>query len=445
MKSLLKWFAVLLLIPLLWLALVATHWLPRPRAGDLAAIELLRQASASVNGERNAFAALQSFAHDVPEDQWEAIAEADIAAFEQRQVNEDAGKDPASAAGRYPEYPKLPGDHPALCNVWVSDCVARVRANLEESRGFVEQSRARLERGEKLAQYDHYRYRFTPRFDSPLMPLSGYFQALLTQVALQHVDGDSQAAFATLCRSGATWRRLRAHNDALLLDMLATAILSGSARLYAEMLVEMPVEFAPPCPEVFAPLADSELDQCPVMRNEYLAFENTLAQMSDADLMAAYTGGSSVGGILGRRLFNSEHGLQVMARHIGAFCGSAHQARIAARSAAPLPPAPICTTLDWAFDPLGCDLAQIGLANYDEYYRRGLDLDGRLRLLNAAIALRGLDPAAAEQAFATRVPAQKSATHEMSIDSAAGVLRMRPLNTQRGEFWEMPYAQPASR
>lgn len=60
------------------------------------------------------------------------------------------------------------------------------------------------------------------------------------------------------------------------MDMLGVAQMSNAARLYAEMLAEQPAGFVAPCPETFAPLSDVEINQCAVIRQEFLFLKNTL-------------------------------------------------------------------------------------------------------------------------------------------------------------------------
>lgn len=445
MKRVLKWMGWTSLLPLLWLALVATHWLPSPRPGDAQLLSVLQADPGTATGERNAFAILHSFAHEIPESDWDKVMEADRATFVGGASGAAAAGAPTSAQDAYPMYPSVPNEHPALCSPWVSDCLARVRANLGEAREWVEKSRARLERGEKLPDYDHYHYLYPPRFDSPVAQLGGgYFPALFTQIALRYLDGDRDAAFAQLCRHTAGWRRLRAHADSLIIDMVGVAQMSGAAQLYAQMLVEQPADYAPPCAEAFAPLTDAELNQCAVYRFEYLSLQRSIEELGAADMLAMSGYGGHLHGLFAQ-MFNPQHAQRLYARAAGRYCLPEQQQRVHARTAQLPAAAEVCSRSEWLFDPMGCAVVSAGLPDYDIYYQRVLDLDGRLRLLVSVLALRGLSGSAAEAAFERRSPALRSPAHPMSIDSKAGVLRMVPVNQSKGAYWEMSYAAPKAR
>ncbi len=432
----LKWFGGLLLLILLWMGLVASGWLPRPTAEDLALQAALARAPANLDGKRNAFAGFQAFGHEVPESEWEAVAAADVAAFEQAPPGSSFV---TTAEGKYPAHPEVPGKDPSLCSPWDPECLSKVRQHQVEAREWVRKLQARLAQGEAMLAYDHYRYGFKPRADSPLGPFGGYFPILLSSIALQHIDGDSAAAFSALCRHTAGWRQLRSHSDLLIMDMLGIALMTGATRLYAEMLAEMPIEFAAPCPKVFAPLADAELDQCAVYQFEVRAMGNTIDALGQGDLVWF---GEPVPPLLklGTGLINKRHAKALFARNLGRYCTDEQYSRIRARSSTPLPETGKCGALDWPLDPVGCYVAK-ALYSVEPYWQRLLDLDARLKLLNAAILVRGLSAEAAQAAFDARPEAMRSAEHPMSIDTDAGIVRMVPLEKTRGNPWDLPYAR----
>lgn len=437
----LKWLGMILLLPALWLGLVLTEWLPRPAAGDAAVIARLKAPTPGIDGKRNAFAGLQSFGFEVPESEWEAVAAADVALAD---VAHDKPSEAfqSTAAGKYPAYPEIPNTGPGLCNIWDPECLPKIRANLSAARGFVEKAATRLEQGEKLLGYDHYRYGFKPRFYAPIPQISGYFPPLLTSVALMHIDGDSVGAFDRLCRHTAGWRRLRAHTDFLIMDMLGVAMVTGSSRLYAEMLVEMPADFPAPCPEVFAPLADAELNQCAVNQLEFRSLENSIEAQSSQFVWSVLTDAKAAAPSTFAPLVNSQHTKMLFARSVARFCTDEHRERIRLRSAAALPATQHCGVTAWAFDPLGCSIGE-RFINYDPYYFRVLDLDARLKLLSTVISLHGLAPDAAKAAFDTRPASLRSPEQEMTIDPVNGTLRMIQLDKSRGNPWVLPYARNA--
>ncbi len=439
-----KWMkAVLAVLALLvlWLGVVASGWLPRPTAEELAAIEALRPEPANVSGTRNAMELLYSFDYDVPESAWAAVAAEDIARFERTPpASADAPPFQMLAGIQWPAYPKTPNEHPALCSPWVSECLSRVRANLDAARGFVTQGERRLARGEKLADYDHFRSVVVPRMDSPIpLQIAGYVPLLHTAIALDHVEGSHARAFERLCRSTASWRRLRSHTDILIVDMVGVAQIAGASRLYAEMLAELPADFEPPCPEVFAPLADTELAQCAVYRHEHQLFARTLADTPSVELRNYFGGPMGLSALLPDLLWNRERSVRMIAVATGAYCGAAHHERIASRSPEPLAPARGCSAVDTIFDPIGCRMFGDFLPAYDDYYKRVLDLDGRLRLLGTVLWLRARGDQDPQAAFAARPPGLDSPGHGFTLDAAAGTVRMRPYDQKRGEYWEFPF------
>lgn len=435
MKS--RWkqiLAVLLGLPLLWTALVASQLLPRLRSEDVAAVAMLSQ-PAPIQGERNAFALLQSFDRDVPESDWERVAAEQMAKVQGSQLLDGYA---VQAGTEYPAYPDMPTELKDVCSAWGGQCLTQVRAQTDAVRAYVAQSAARLARGERLLDYDHYRYGGTLRVDSPIMPVAGYFNQLQMAIALRHVDGDSAGALEQLCRHVSGWRQLRARTDMLILDMLSIALISGGMDLYMDILAEMPADYAPPCAQAFAPLANSELQMCPILHAEFQSYRES-ARVLGTKVVLSVAGESSPLGWFGTLFDNPAHRDAVVARPLARFCSDAHQARVQARLATPILQAAGCNMEEWVFDPAGCKLSEL-MVDYDPYYHRQLDLDGRLRLLNLALRLRGLDAVAAQQAFDQRDADLRSAAHEMSIDTAAQVVRMRPLDRFRGEAWELSYA-----
>lgn len=438
----LKWLGIMLLLPAIWLALVATHWLPRPEPGDAAVMALLKAPSANVDGKHNVFAGLQNFGYEVPESEWEAVAAADVAAFHQLPPGRAYDTFRSTAEGKYPAYPEIANSGPGLCNIWDPECLPEIRANLDAARSWVAKSASRLAHGEKLLAYDYYRYGFTPRVDSPIAPVGGYFPPLLTSVALLHIDGDSVGAFDRLCRHAAGWRQFRAHTDLMIMDMLGIALVTGASRLYAEMLAEMPADFVAPCPQVFAPLLDAELDQCAISRFEFRSMENSLDTLPPEHVWSTVTGGSRTLTHLFAGLVNNDHAKMLFARAAARFCTDEHQARIRMRSAAALPVQPVCGMTAKIFDPLGCWISGASI-DYDPYYFRVLDFDARLKLMSTLISLHGLDPAAAKAAFDARPDSLRSPEHEMSIDTRTGTVQMVPLDKHRGDRWSLPYVRAA--
>ena len=442
MRSLIRWLLALMVLIALWLALVLSEWLPRPTAEEQAALAALAVEPESAKGERDGFAATWFMGYDVPEDQLSGLLEADLAAYNKLLTDTGSVVDfRTTAEGRFAALPYPNGQDPALCELWNDDCVQRVRSAPEATRQRLKDFAQRLDRSRWLARYDHFHYAFAPRFDSPIGALNGLSNLQLSEATLQYVDGDVDQAFATLCSDTASWRRFRSRSDILVNDMIGIAYISLAAQLYGQMLAEQPADFAAPCPEVFAPLADAELDQCASMRFEFLSARNSL----DIGIGLMLADGAVAKFV--RTLANSQHMLRRFATLTGAYCQAEQHARDVARD--PTPPAVVtaCTWSGWAFDPVGCALVEDATPDYHGYHLRVFDLDARLRLLNAAIWLRkpvndgGVQTLLGDPGFAARPKAADSPLHDFTWDAQRGVLRMRNLQAGRGEFWEVPVAK----
>jgi hypothetical protein len=142
-------------------------------------------------------------------------------------------------------------------------------------------------------------------------------------------------------------------------------------------------------------------------------------------------------------LANREHVSNLLALELGKYCQDGHRERIAARSREPLDVHMQCGAMDWAFDPVGCRYLGNLIPNYEPYYWRVLDLDGRMRMFQAALWWRAqLKAAGRAPDFAARPAHLSSREHEMQIDPEAGELRLRAIDKARGEFWTLRIHKP---
>jgi len=432
MRRLLRWVMSAVLVFGLWVALVLSEWLPRPTAQDMAALAALEPVPANVSGERDGSAAMWLMSYAVPEDQLAAVMAADVEAYNAALQIGGLGNFQSSAKGRFADIATPNGKDPALCEAWADSCLARVQKAPEVTRKVIADFAPRLERSRWLAHYDHFPYGFEPRYDSPIGSTGSVINLALADAALKFVDGNRAAAFASLCADTASWRQVRSHTDMLIYDMIGVAQMANATKLYAEMLLESPPEMAPPCPEVFAPLTDEEANQCAVMRNEFLSTKYSFESNS------VFPGPASTENSILRPLVNDANVIRHAARSMAPYCQEIHRQRIAQRDPVIPPVATDCTAVDKFFDPLGCSLIGATGPDYSDYYWRILDLDARMRLLANAVAMRGMTPELAAAAFSKRPPERDSARHAFEWDGARQVLRMRNLEDNRGEFWELP-------
>lgn len=420
---------------LAWLGIVLSDRMPRASAEEQAALATLQQAPRAADSERNGFAALWLLKYDVPAEQLQGVLAADIAAYDKLlKESGSVGSFETTAKGKFDEFPVPAGGEKALCEVWKGDCLERVADAPSATRERLAAAARPLERIRALATYDYFNYAFQPRLDSPLPSLGGVINLQLTDVAMKFFDGELDQAFATLCADTRTWRHLRAHTDMLVADMVGIAYLSNSAQLYAQMLARVPASFDAPCPESFAPLSDSEFDQCPRMHTEFRSSRNSLES-------AAWMVSDQAAPWMLDALVNNQHLIRRSALAIAPYCQDAQRARIARRDPTPIIAVPQCAIDGWVFDPVGCVMSRHLNLDYDLFYRRALDLDARLRLVATALSLRTAANDAAS-AFAARGSALDSPAHHFEHLASENKLRMRNLDSARGEYWEIPLAPP---
>lgn len=166
---------------LVWLALVLSEWLPRPTAAERDALTALAVEPESLKGERDGFAAIWLMGFDVPEDQLAQVLQADIAAYEKMLAQTGSVSEfQTSAQGKFATVAFPSGKDPALCELWKEDCLDRVRRAPDVARKRLAEFSTRLTRSRWLANYDHFHYAFTPRFESPIASLGGLTNLQLT-------------------------------------------------------------------------------------------------------------------------------------------------------------------------------------------------------------------------------------------------------------------------
>lgn len=433
---------LLVTIGVLWLLLIATHWLPRPTAEEQQAIALLNSDAARVDGNANAFAALYLLNREVPESDWDAVAATDLALLDQSAPPADQ---PAMTAEQFPLFAALSVERELLCTPKSRQCLQRVRAHPDEARAAVAQGRDLLDRAQRLSRYDHYRSPIPAHYNSPsMLGLGDYSTLALTEAALLHVEGDSAAAHRKLCTFASTWRRLRSNANTLIVTMLGTNYANDAIALRAELLAEWPLTQPAPCPEVFAPLSKSESSLCAAMANEFHLFTSGMRETGAQPWSLEDDANPPPGADPRSRLFNVDHAIRLSAPFYASFCQPQHGERVATHSVAPAAKAPSCSVSAWALNPIGCILVPIGAPAYVSYYQRVLDLDAHLRLAQTAQWLReqaAADPAAA---FASRPAEFDSPAHGFTIDTTTESLRMTSLQGGPNARWEVPYASRAS-
>lgn len=427
-----KWpLLSMLALATLWFGLVLSHWLPRPTAQEQAALAVLQQAKSQSLGERNAYAQLWLFDYDIPDDQIDAVMATDLAAIEQYPAGQIM--DPpfqSSAEGRFPSLPLIDAGE-LSCARDGAACLATVSKDLVFAKAFVAEHQRRLEKEAALASYDHVKVLLAPRLD---VQVSGYRPStavVLAAAAVDHLEGRSERAVSRLCGYADTWRRLRANVDSLVLDVTGQAAISNSAGMLAEILAQRPDLDDAGCWGIFTPLSDDELNQCSTMAGEYRLFSGPALLAVPAD--------ASWSDRLQPHMVNQRHMRGLFALPLGYYCQDEHAQRVAARTHIPAPPETNCSPIGKVFSPIACVLGAISSPSYEPYYRRLLDVDARLRLLNAARWMRAQSGEQMPSELMLSLPERyRSDVHPISFDVESGELVVRQLERRPNLSWRIP-------
>ena len=298
------------------LAFAAWWGLPRlpPSEAQREAMALMRE-QPKLTG-RNAWAAVWFLNKAVPEEQMQALADADVADWQamlQRDVSAQTLTDwrPPSDARFLPEV-AWDDPRPPLCDsasvanranavgqsghedqaqsahaVGQVDCLAAVRAQPARYAQWLNQRKQVLARIEALDAYGHYRFPEAAQAEQPVsMPWPHLVGAHLRQAAMQQLQGDSAAASDTICRQVQRMRKLYTDSGDLILHMLLAAELRNGAQLlsaiWAEGVGQAKGQSAASAPDsclgALTALTPAEGTMCEDMRGEYMRFSQVLQQ-----------------------------------------------------------------------------------------------------------------------------------------------------------------------
>ncbi len=427
-----KWFLLsIVALAALWFGLVLSHWLPRPTAQEQAALAALKQAKSQSLGEHNAYAYLWLFDYDIPDDQIDAVMATDLAAIEQYPA--DQVMDPpfrSSADGRYPALPPIDAGE-LSCARDAPACLATVSNDLAFAKTFVAEHQRRLQKEASLAGYDHIKTLTQPRLEVQVSSYRPSTAVVLAAAAVEHLEGRSELAVARLCGYAGTWRRLRANADSLVLDVTGQAAISSSAGMLAQILAQRPDLDDTLCLSSFAPLSDDELNQCSTMAGEFRLFNGPALLAVPAD--------ASWPDRIQPHMLNQRHMRGLFALPLGYYCQDEHAQRVAARTHIPAPPKTGCSLIGKVFSPYACILGAIASPSYESYYRRLLDVDARLRLLNAARWVRAQGTNQTPTKLMLSLPERyRSDIHPISFDADSGELVVSQLVRRPEADWRIP-------
>lgn len=378
-----KWFGLLAfgLAVLLVALYTASRLMPVPRE-DAEALTLI-EASRPMEG-RNGYAALWSLRHDVPVAEAERLLVLEVERFRSRPMLPGAGAEPSHAAA-LDAYPRIdPGaDDDVLCSGRETRCLRHVRARMDALAPAVAIRQTLAARVAALDHHDYFRSPFPARPDTPLPAYNPLFQTQ-TLHAYAFARGDREEGLRGVCRNASIARKLVASGDMLVGGVVGTALMDTSARLFVDMLAELPADH--PLPDECATAFDADgamvTGICPTMIGEGRYLTEGFRALN-------------VGEERWHRRFMTDLFLdqgKTMAR--GArrhawFCGPRADALL--RADAPLGKhAPLSG--GWTFsclaNAIGCILDNIAAPSLAGYAERFQDAEARLRAVSAWRALR---------------------------------------------------------
>lgn len=437
MRRVMRWMGGLMLVVVVGLVGVfALSRLSTPDAVQREALALIESSAASLAGD-NAFDLLWLLPYDVPAAERAAVVDADVARMQRELAGPRVDGEPnvsgeSTAEGRYRRMAD-DADDLEYCDMRAVDCLDTVREQRAAYAKQLARDGALLARVRELSAYGHIRNRFPP---SMFAPFPGFHRVNIsaTRSALDFAEGNIEAALNGVCRDVTTWRRLGANSDNLIQVMIAAALVEGNARLFADMMAELPLDHPLPqvCVAAFDPAAIAP-DICPALTGE--------ARWSFS-VMREYSGAKD---FLAPLVFDALRTRAMAAPAYAHFCTDTVRRQL--REDLPLDPAPGMGSpwrLECAGNLLGCQLVGIAIPAFAGYPVRVQDMQAMIRTVDALIWLRGraedaaLQPETVATALAMRQTGGRDIHHDAETAELVIKLRGHGGNTE----WRVPL--PAS-
>ncbi len=381
MRRVMQWMGGLVsLLLVVVIGLFTVSRLMEPSDAQRAALALLEADDPKPVG-RNAFGALWLIEYDVPPEEIEAVVAADMENY--RKALTDAASsqvlsNQASVAeGRFSRHRGEPSDLRS-CGTNDASCLAKVRERRDEYARQIARDRVLVERIRGLAAFGHYRNLLDSHIFPPLPPFQRLF-ASHTASALDFIEGRTDDALKTVCTDVETWRRIGANGDNLIFAMIGGAMVDTGARLFADMLAELPLDhpLPPICASAFDP-AHVAPDLCSAMRGEERIARSHMDRFGDE----AYP-------FLRTLLLDVEATRAIMAPVYAQAC--AEEARRALIDDTPIA-YPAVSLSPWqlrcASNYLGCSVMLIAAPLYTPYLHRAQDEQAMIRLVDTLLHLR---------------------------------------------------------
>lgn len=408
-----------------------------PTAAQQSAWALLHKDLKPAQG-RNAAPALWFADFAVPADQLDvAYAKEHARAQTWLDTHGVISSDPKSLPGPQPPFPALPrlstDDRAVLCQVKDADCLGKVRAHADDVRALLDKYRERLENDKALSGYD---YAWSEMPANPLvMPSSVMASQGLWQsdIALRFADGERAQALQEACTQVATMRRLHAHSNMLIDQLLLAVRLRAAVRLFAGLLGDLAIDEPLPavCAAAFAPATTQDVDLCAAMQSEFAFTEAMSAQDGE-------------GRWYERVLWSRKDSLRLMSINPARFCEATWTRRLLADEAVDSTVAfPPVDLFDWISNASGVVLSRIATPAWSGYAEREQDTAAYQRMGALLIWLR--DTSSSEGSVMQRV-ARRPAwmvfgadRHlRMSADGRSLQLDLRQSHDQAEPAWPLP-------
>lgn len=334
----------------------------------------------------NAFQTLWQLAYAIPAAERDAVFAEDVRRWRVTAADPAAVPEPESVATRRYPASLSEADRARLCTSG-RECLAQVQADPAAYADVVARHRDWFDRLESLSAYAGLRDPFGYPAAMPLLPALQYGGQLRTRYAVDFVLGRRDAAFDGTCRAIATWRRLGANSDTLILRLVAAANVRASyADLFLSMLAQVPRDFVlpPSCDAAFAPTTAAEFSLCDAARGEF-------AYARSRVLPSARRHAGGVLDALGEALtYDGRMAVAEQAMRFIAFCASETTAKIRADEAFVVDSgmAVPLARLECVSDMAGCILGEIGRTGDNDYAAQIEDTNARIRLIAELLRLR---------------------------------------------------------
>ncbi len=248
------------------------------------------------------------------------------------------------------------------------DCVALVTANLPAMQQRRRDAAPMIALQKTLYSYDNWAMSDSDDLLKTQFP-AFQFNELLTAIATQAASGGTVAATSELCEFSQFSRSLTRTNSLLLL-MVGDAYLTRSMSMMTELQNLYAVKPDTECMQAFAPLSEIDSQFCEVIKGEFM-FNRQVIQDLESGHGANYPrNGAGKGSWLSRLGFNAKHSQALIADSLMRYCPQLQQQKAAQQ----------CSWTENVLNPIGCELFQIGQADYAPYQNRVTDLQQKLAL-----------------------------------------------------------------